>query len=136
MHHGRGEARKEIDREQCAQEKGDNDTGVACDDGCVAAAAQDLGVQLQPDEEHEQHEPDLAQRAQEAKAFLREQGGRNIRRDPAENRGAEQNAGDHFSDDLWLMEPAKDPAGEPGHDQDHANLQEKCRKVRHQLASI
>ena len=62
----------EIERQPRAEQERRDDADVADDHGGVPAVADQLGVQLQPDQEQEEDHPDLAQRVQIRQSALRE----------------------------------------------------------------
>ncbi len=78
------------------------------------------------DQEHIKADTELRADIQHVLGFFGEQCGREVREEQAEKRWPEDNAGDHFADDLRLLEkllaqPADDAAG----NQDKAELQEE-----------
>ena len=61
------------------------------------------GVEFQADQEHEEHEPEVGDLLE--RDLVREQPGRDRRRDPAEDRRAEQHPGHHLADHRRLPDP-------------------------------
>ena len=69
------EAGVEPDAEHAAEGDRGDDRRVADHDGLVAVAPQAVEVEVETDEEHEQHQPDLSQHLQRADHLGREERG-------------------------------------------------------------
>ena len=81
-----------------------------------------------PDHEHEEDDADLAEQAERAERGGGEEERLRLRPEPAEQRGAEQDAGDHLADDGRLAQAAEEPADEPRRDDDDHHLQQQQRQ--------
>ena len=127
-----GQARVEEQREAGPQEEREDDAGVAGDHRRAGLAAQELQVELQAHQEHEEDQPDLAQRAQKAEAHGREDGVEQVGGRPAEERGAEHDAGEHLSHDARLPDQGDRAANQAGRDQNARDLREQQQDVGHQ----
>src|SRR4029434_1426838 len=92
------------DRQRGAEEKRRHDAGVADDESRSSALSNNLGVELEADEEHEHEEPDLAQRVEKPEAARGEEQGGHAGCLCPEDRWAKGDAGEHLADDLWLAE--------------------------------
>ena len=129
-----GEARVEQQRQHGPQEEGHGDAGVAGEQGDLPLVPEQLAFQLQTDQEHEQHQTDLAQGAQVSQAFRREQRCRDARRRQSEQRWSEQDARDHLADHLGLVHLLEQPAHQARHAQDDADLQQEQQDIGHQCS--
>ena len=65
------------------------------------------------------------------KRFLREQRRLDPGSEEPEKRGAEQDAVEHLSHDLRLMESPEDPADAAGRHENDRNLREECFEIEH-----
>ena len=80
--------------------------GEACDRAHDAAVlAHELGVQLQPDQEHEEDQPQLRDRAEGGQDLCGEEPVLGVRPDGAEHRRAEHDPRQDLADDSGLMNP-------------------------------
>jgi len=91
----------------------------------MAMAAQFPRVDFQPNLEHEQRQTDLAQDLQDIQAGRWKQHLGDSRRDPPEQRRAEQDSGCHFPHHLGLPDLAEHDSHGPRREQDYRNLQEE-----------
>ena len=95
-----------------AEEERHDDAGVAHPDRRARAAAQVLEVQLEADHEHEEDHADLAEQAQRPSESAGKRQRLAAGPEPAEQRRAEQDAGDHLADHRRLAE-RRNSAAEP-----------------------
>ena len=89
------------------QEIGDDDAGMADDHDRVRLPQQVFYLEFHADGEHEEADADLAEELEGAQGRGREDELEGMRRNPAKERGTEQDARDHFSDDRGLAEKRK-----------------------------
>ena len=82
-------------------------------------------VELQPDEEHEEDEPDLAHRAEEREGGGRKQGMEAQGPEPAQEGRPEHDSGDHLGNDHRLTERTGDQANEARDRDDDACLNDE-----------
>ena len=76
-------------------------------------------VQMHPDHEHVERDADLAERREQAKRVRGEQHRLRGRREEAEQRRTEQDAGNHFANDLRLADARHQrPDGFAGNEDD------------------
>jgi hypothetical protein len=115
-----------------AAEKRNQDSEGSGDQGGASLAVQQLGIQLQPHEKHEQHHSELAQHVQVAERRLRKQRihPRAVMHEP-QQRWSEHDARDHLTHHLRLIdEPHEQPqqAREKEHD---ANVDQQNENSAH-----
>jgi hypothetical protein len=96
---------------------------LACDTATVARVrrARSPKVELEADEEHEEHHADVRQHAQRRRRLWRHEGRRAGGPEPAEQRRAEHDARQHLADDRRLAEATEHDAerARRGDDHDH-----------------
>src|SRR5262249_11682796 len=91
--------------------------------GHALTAAEQPQVELVPDGEHEDHDPEVGQRAQRRPYLDREQRRRDL---PLEQGRPQQDAGDDLAEHWWLPEALGRHAEQPGeHDDDRQVGQEQ-----------
>jgi len=91
----------------------------------ASAFTQRLRVELHPHEEHVQHHPDLAERAQHFEARGREEGGRRSGGQQPEERGPEQDARQHLAHHVGLAQPAHGQSAGPRGEEYREDLHEQ-----------
>jgi hypothetical protein len=109
-------------RQQDSGEKRNRDAGCACGQTREALAAQLLVFQLQADRKQEQDEPDGRELFHAAERGDRKQMMTCDRREPAEDRWAEQYAADNLADNTRLADLARNFAAREGDKQNNGNL--------------
>ncbi|MEO3782955.1 hypothetical protein ABGB12_06490 [Actinocorallia sp. B10E7] len=87
-------------------------------------------VQLQPDDEHEQHQPDVRQGLQRRLDAGREQV---LADQAAQQRRAEQDVGRDLPDDRRLADQPRPRPQQPGQGEDHHQVQQQQIDPEHQL---
>jgi hypothetical protein len=120
---GRRVGRPEPEGRGAAQREGRDDARMADQHRRSGAMLEQLRIELEPHQEHEQDEPDLAQHLQVVERATGEQQRRRRRQHPAEKRGPESDAGDDLGDDQRLLHPAQRSSEQSGGDEHHANLE-------------
>lgn len=90
--------------------------------GRTPASAEQTEVHLEADQEHEQHQPELAEHAEDAEAGRREQRVPHPGRDQAEQRRPEQHPRDDLRDHQRLMDLAGQHAEQARAGDDHHQL--------------
>ena len=122
---------RQTERQSDTERERHRDARAAGGDRHPPLPAQLAGIQLEADQEHEQHQPDLAQQLQKTETLSREERGRQTGSHPAETRRSQKEAGRHLSDDLRLSEPGEDPSDQARQDEDDDDLDEQDRQARH-----
>jgi hypothetical protein len=122
---GRREAGEEPERGQHAQQIREEDADLADEYGGAGLQFQLGDVQFHADDEHEEADADLAEHAQGAEGSRRKDHLEEAGPKPAHQRGAEQDAGDHFTYDGRLPRFAHQAAANAGSQDDKNELHEQ-----------
>jgi hypothetical protein len=88
-------------------------------------SADDVHAEFEPDHEHVGGQPELGDGEEDLHRLGREQPGGQVGPEEAEERGAEEDPGDHFGYDLRLAEGAREHADGLTDDEDHGDLAEE-----------
>jgi hypothetical protein len=110
--------------EQHAEGERQDDRRQRDRDGDPLAAADERQVDLEPDQEHEQHQPELGQDVQVGPDVGREELRVQITGQRAEQRRTQQDAGDDLPDHGRLADLESQPPEQPGDHHDHREVQE------------
>ena len=121
-----GEMAVEKKREYHAEKIRDDDAGVADNHGGVRPVAQPGNIELHADGEHEEADADLAEEAKGAEGGGSKDELECAGREEAEEGRAEEDAGDHFSNDGGLAAAGEDPACGAGGGDDDEKLKEEA----------
>jgi hypothetical protein len=98
---------------------------MADDDGSVPLLAEELGVQLQSDQEQEEDHADLAQQVEVGNGGGGKDGCGPFGSDEPEETGAKHDAGDHLAHDLRLVQAREQDPHHPAQRQDECDLSEQ-----------
>ena len=113
-----GENLVERQRDEEAERHGECDARVRDEGGLCDALAQDPRIQLHPDEEEVEGETDRGSRGEQGDDVGREEVVLGVRPDGAEQRGPEQDPGEHLPHHARLAEAGDDRSDEPGRQDD------------------
>ena len=115
-------------------EKGDDDTCMTDDEGFACFAPDDTQIEFHSDDEHEEHESDLADHVERNQRFGSEQEREGLREEVPQHRGAQNNAGNDLSDHTRLPEVFEQIGEDPDGDHDRDNLQQQQRQRMIQIS--
>ena len=115
----------EVPAEESAEDEGGGHASEGDGDGGAEAFADDVHTEFEADDEHVEGETELGGREEDLHGVLGEEGGGPLRREGTEERGAEEDPGDHFGDDLGLAEFCGDDADDPAEHEDDRDLEEE-----------
>ena len=111
-----GQARAERERQR--------DRGGGDGAGQLLPAADQQHVELEPDDEHEQHQPELGEDVQVGQHLRREQPAVQVAGQQPEQARAQCDAGDDLADDGRLTDRPGEPPEQPGNDHDDRDVDE------------
>jgi hypothetical protein len=121
----------QTERQRRAEEERRDDARVRDRDRRVRVSAQELRVELEPDEEHEQHDADLRHDAQVRRHRRRHDELVRGRRDQAEQRGPEHEPGHDLTDHRRLLQVAPEHAAHEARQQrDDGQREQEVRQHR------
>jgi hypothetical protein len=120
--------------EQRTERERHDDADLADDHRGSQPSAEHREVEAQADDEHEQDDPELAERVHRHEPVRREQPAEHTGRGDAEQRRAERDAGEHLANDARLTDPAGDPACDPRARENDEQLRQEEREIQ-QVAS-
>ncbi len=90
-------------------------------------AADELGVELEADDEHEDHQAELGHHLEEGANLGREQQLRQVARESAQQAGPEHDAGEDLAHHRRLADAAEQRPHQPGHDDDDGDVDQHDR---------